>query len=100
MGYSRQRQSDSLITGFSWGIMLPVIILLLIYFVRYRGIPLTRFVIDLQELKLLFKILILCGFANLAIFFFFYRRRMDKAAKGIIMATFVYGILVLFSRLS
>jgi len=100
MGYSRQRQSDSLISGFSWGIMLPVIILLLIYFVRYRGIPLTRFVVDIQELKLLFKILSLCGFANLAIFFFFYRRRMDKAAKGIIMATFVYGILVLFSRLS
>jgi len=100
MGYSRQRQSDSLISGFSWGIMLPVIILLLIYFVRYRGIPLTRFVVDIQELKLLFKILSLCGFANLAIFFFFYRRRMDKAAKGINMATFVYGILVLFSRLS
>jgi hypothetical protein len=99
MGQARQRQSDSLITGFTWGIILPLIILLLIYFIRYSEIPLTRFVANLQEMKLLFKILSLCGFANLAVFFLFYRKRMDKAAKGIIMATFVYGILVLFSRL-
>ncbi len=95
MGQARQRQSDSMTTGFWWGIILPLIILLLIYFVRYHEIPLTRFIVNLQELKLLFKIISLCGFANLAVFFLFYRKRMDKAAKGVIMATFVYGILVL-----
>jgi hypothetical protein len=98
MGQSRLKRLDKFSVGMIWGIILPFIVFLFIYLIRYGSIPIIQFVIHLSEMKILIKILSLCGFSNLLVFLYFYRNRLDKAAKGIIAATFVYGFLVLVSR--
>ncbi len=85
--------------GLAWGIFVPLVIFLIIYLLRYGEIPLSQFLSNLREMRILIKILSLCGFFNLVTFLLFYRRKMDKAAKGVIAATFIYAILVLLSRL-
>jgi hypothetical protein len=98
MGLSRQKKIDKLYNGFIWGILLPLIIFLLIYLIRYRSFSFSGFIENLSELKILIKLLSLCGFSNLVLFFYLYRIKMDNAARGVIAATFVFGFLVLISR--
>lgn len=98
MRQSRLKKWDRISTGFTSGIALPLLLFLLIYLLRYDYIPFNRFVVNLREMKILIKMLSLCGFADLLLFFFFYRLRMDRAARGVIAATFVYGFIVLVSR--
>jgi hypothetical protein len=98
MGQSRQKRWDKFSVGMFWGIISPLVLFLIIYLIRYNSIPISQFLVHLREMKILIKILSLCGFSNLLIFLYFYRNRLDNAAKGIIAATFVYGFLVLVSR--
>jgi hypothetical protein len=99
MGQSRLRKLDKFMVGLIWGMILPLLIFLAIYLVRYPAIPLVTFIGNLEEMNILVKILSLCGFVNLLLFLWFYRKRLDKAAKGVIAATFVYGFMVLISRI-
>jgi hypothetical protein len=98
MRQSRLKKWDLFSTGFTGGIALPLLLFVLFYLLRYNHIPFSRFVVNLSEMKILFKMLSLCGFADLLLFFFFYRLRMDRAARGVIAATFAYGFIVLISR--
>jgi hypothetical protein len=98
MGQSRQKRLDKFAVGMIWGIIFPLVIFVFIYLIRYGSIPFSQFLFQLRELKIVIKILSLCGFSNLLIFLYFYRNKLDKAAKGVIAATFVYGFLVLVSR--
>ncbi len=98
MGQSRMKRWDRLSVGWLWGLFLPLSVFLLIYLFRYSDIPFSQFISDLSEMKILIKLLSLCAFLNLLIFLYFYRKGMDRASKGVIAATFVYGLLVLVSR--
>ncbi len=99
MGQARLRKYNSLTTGFILGMVLPLVVLLGIALVRYPSVPFFKLLTHLWEMKLLVKIVSLCGFVNLLVFTFFYRNRMDMAARGVIMATFFYAVIVLISRL-
>ncbi len=99
MGTRRQQQYDTLKTGLIAGVLLPLSVFLILYLLRYASMPLGTFLIRLRELKILVKLLSLCGFANLLVFLFFYRNKMDRAARGVVAATFLYAMLVLVSRL-
>jgi hypothetical protein len=98
MGQGRQKRLDKFSVGMIWGITFPLILFVFIFLIRYNSIPFVRFLTHLHEMKILIKILSLCGFPNLLIFLYFYRNRLDRAAKGVIAATFIYGFLVLISR--
>jgi hypothetical protein len=98
MRQSRLKKWDRFSTGFTGGILMPLFLFLVIYLVRYSRIPLSQFVMNLSEMKILIKMLSLCGFSDLLLFFYFYRLRMDRAARGVIAATFTYGFVVLISR--
>ena len=95
MGRGRQRKYDKLTFGLSVGVLLPLLIFFIIYLFRYSEVDLQSYLRQLWKLKLTLKILSLCGFANLLVFFYFFRRKMDKAARGIIFATFLYAFLFL-----
>ena len=86
---------DKLSAGFFLGILAPLSIFLIIYLIRYTDIPISEYVVQLWKLKITFKILSLCGFVNLLIFFLYLKLEMEKAAKGVIMATLVYALLFL-----
>jgi hypothetical protein len=95
MGRGRRLKSDRISTGFLSGVLVPLLIFIGIYLVRYHEYPFATYLEHLWKLRLTFKILSLAGFANLLIFFYFYKLKMDKAAKGIIMGSLLYALLFL-----
>jgi uncharacterized BrkB/YihY/UPF0761 family membrane protein len=95
MGRARQKKFDRILNGFLAGLFIPAAIFFGIYIFRYEQIPISEYLSQLWKLNITFKILSLCGFANLLLFFWFYRNKMDRAAKGIIMGTLVYALLFL-----
>ncbi len=99
MGQARLKKYNTLSTGLIIGILLPLAVFLGITLAKYPEIPLFRLLAHLWEMKLLVKILSLCGFINLLAFTFFYRNKMDSAARGVITATIFYAAIVLLSRL-
>jgi hypothetical protein len=95
MGQGRKKKYDRLSFGLITGILVPLVIFFMIYFFRYSNLDIEVYLQQIWKLNLTFKILSLCGFTNLLIFFYFYRSKMDKAARGIILATFIYAFLFL-----
>jgi hypothetical protein len=95
MGRGRQKKYDKLTFGLTVGVILPLLIFFIIYLARYSEVDFLNYFQQLWKLKLTLKILSLCGFANLLVFFYFFRRKMDQAARGIITATFLYAFLFL-----
>ncbi len=95
MGRGRQKKYDKITFGLTAGILIPLLIFFGIYLARYNEVAVQEYLRQLWQLRLTFKILSLCGFANLLLFFYFYRNNMDMAARGIIFATFVYALIFL-----
>lgn len=93
MGQGRTKKYNKLIFGFITGIFLPLFIFLLIFAFRYNEISLSDYIMQLWNLKIIFKILSLCAFANILLFFLFNRLKMSEAMKGIIMATLLFALL-------
>lgn len=96
----RKRSSvDRLLTGLVIGILVPVLFFMLIYQIKYGQMDFTTYVKNIWQMKLFLKILSLCVFPNLGFFLMFYRRKYDMAARGVILATFIYAFVVLIAKL-
>ncbi len=99
MGERRRKQYDRLRTGILTGLLLPLTVFILLYLIRYSSVPFFTYLSHLQDMKILVRLLSLCGFVNLLVFLIFYRAGMDKAARGVVAATLVYALAVLVSTL-
>lgn len=99
MGRGRRKKYDKMMAGVVAGLAVPMVIFLSIYFVRYTAIPLFEFFVHLWKMGLTFKILSLCGFANLAIFFIYLKFGMEKGARGVLLSTFIYALLFVIFEL-
>jgi hypothetical protein len=96
---SKRKKYDRLIIGWLAGIMLPLIIFIITYQVKYSEMGFSAFVQNMWQMKILMKLLSICVFPNLGFFFLFYRLKYDLAARGVIMATFMYAFMVLIAKL-
>ena len=99
MSLRKRNRYDRIFTGWLIGIMAPLIIFLIVYQVKYSGMEFTVYLRNVWQMKIFLKILSLCVFPNLGFFFLFYRMKYDMAARGVIMATFMYAFFVLFAKL-
>lgn len=90
---------DHLLTGWLIGIIAPLVIFLIVYEVKYSGIEFPVYLRNVWQMKIFLKILSLCVFPNLGFFFLFYRMKYDMAARGVILATFMYAFVVLIAKL-
>lgn len=96
----RKRSSvDRLLTGLVIGILVPVLFFVLIYQMKYGQMEFFAYVKSIWQMKIFLKILSLCVFPNLGFFLMFYRRKYDMAARGVILATFIYAFVVLIAKL-
>ena len=95
----KRNRFDRILTGFLIGIFFPLIIFLITYEVKYSDMDFLIFVRNMWKMKIFLKLLSLCVFPNLGFFFVFYRLKYDMAARGVIMATFMYAFLVLIAKL-
>jgi len=94
-----QHRFDQILTGFCIGIILPLIIFLITYKVKYSEVEFIVYLHRIWQMKILLKILSLCVFPNLGAFLLFLRMKYERAARGVVMATFIYAFVVLIAKL-
>lgn len=99
MTIRKRNRFDRIMTGWLIGTIVPLIIFLITYEVKYSEIGFLDYLENMWNMKLFLKILSLCVFPNLGFFLLFYRQKYDMAARGIILATFMYTFLVLIAKL-
>ena len=86
---------DSTILGLIVGIIAPLLVMLGFWKVQFGHTSLIGFcevMIQSNNLPGLISIGLL---GNLGAFFVFYRLKLDVSARGVIMATFMYGLVII-----
>lgn len=86
---------DSLLLGIPAGLVGPVVGVLVFYFVNFSNSEFGSFFRMAAEQNLLSPLLSLCAVINLGIFFLFIRINHLHSARGIILSTFLYGIVII-----
>ncbi len=84
--------------GFYPGIIFPIIIFLVFYIVQYKEVSFKDYIESMWQFQLLFKLLSLCVVPNLLLFLYYFKQKKDMAARGVLMATFLYAFIVLISK--
>jgi hypothetical protein len=99
MSPRKRNRYDQILTGWIIGIIFPIVVFLIVYQLKYSEMEFTVYIRNIWQMKIFLKILSLCVFPNLGFFFLFYRVKYDMAARGVIMATFMYAFAVLVAKL-
>jgi len=68
------------------------------YWVKYSEMDFSIYLKNIWQMKIFLKLISLCVLPNLGFFMIFYKLRYDMAARGVIMATFMYAIAVLIAK--
>jgi hypothetical protein len=98
MATNKQKRFDRILIGWLIGTIVPLILFFVIYQVKYSETEFLIYLKNLWRIKVLTNILRLCVIPNLGFFFIFYRLKYDKVVRGVIMATFMYALLVLIAK--
>ena len=97
---ARKRNTvDRLLVGWVIGIVVPLLFFLVFYQMKYSEMQFMVYLRNVWDMKIFLKIISLCVFPNLGFFFLFYRNKYDMAARGVILATFMYAFLVLIAKI-
>ena len=99
MALRKRNRYDRMLIGWLIGTLVPIVIFLITYQVKYTEMEFMIFLKNMWKMKIFLKILSLCVVPNLGFFFLFYRNKYDMAARGVIMATFIYAFAVLIAKL-
>ena len=94
-----KRPFDKLWVGIALGIVLPFFIMFLFYLSSYAYLTVPEFLRKMVFNAIFFKLLSLCSIINLGTFFFFYQTKNDRAARGVIMATLIFAIIVMIKQI-
>ncbi len=90
---------DKIIWGLLFGLLFPLLIFWCYYFIKFRDIPFTTYILNLHTYGLLFKIMSLCVLSDLPLFYLFLQFKYMKGARGIVMSCFLFGFAVLGYRI-
>lgn len=85
---------DSILLGILVGLIGPVIGVLVFYFVNFSTSNISNFFSMAAAQNLLSPLLSLCAVINLGVFFLFIKINYLQTARGIILSTFLYGLLI------
>jgi len=95
-----ERKADKIWVGLLAGIILPFLVMLIVYLSSYAYLTAPEFLRKMAFQAVFLKLLSLCVVPNLGTFFLFYKSRYDRAARGVILATFIFAILVMVNQMS
>lgn len=87
-------KKNSLALGIIGGLIAPIIGLLCFWLFSYRQMSVHEFITYTHRYQLLSGILTKCLFFNLATFFLFLYFKLEDSSKGVLMATVIYGIII------
>ncbi len=93
------RKADRFWIGLVAGIVLPALVLLIFYLSSYAYLTVPEFLRKMVFQSIIFKLLSLCAVINLGAFFLFYQTQHDKAARGVIFATFLFAFAVMINQI-
>jgi hypothetical protein len=92
-------KKDNLQLGLGLGFILPLLVFLLIYAVRFNEASLSEFVQTFANQKGLITFFgVWCLVSNIALFTYYVNNQKDKTAKGIFAITLLYGIGILLAK--
>jgi hypothetical protein len=89
---------DKLWPALVLGILFPLLCFSIYAKYRFPEVPLTEIYGHVQKLGITSAMLSLSVFLNLFVFFFFIWQKADKAAKGILTATLMYALVVVYIK--
>ncbi len=91
----KQKKADVPLTGWITGLLLPPLSFLLIWILVTTHQTLDNFITKAIAANVLSKFLSLAVLPNLLLFFIFIWTKMDRAAKGVLYATFFLSLVVI-----
>lgn len=89
---------DSFIFGLVPGLILPWVGFYIYYLLFFSYMSLSGFANHLRSIDMLVSVVSLGAILNLAMFFIFYQFKLDRSAKGVIGATFIYAFIVIIYK--
>ncbi len=98
MQKSRKKKLDNVGFGLLTGLLLPLIIFVVIYFVRDNSLSFSDYMKSLWMIHVLLKVGSLCVLANVAAFWGFLHLKYERAARGVLGATILWAFVVLISK--
>lgn len=96
---SLKQNLNNTITGLLSGIFLPVVVFIIIYFVLSNQITMSNFMQFLMERKIQGHFISISIIPNLLVFFIFIWSNKIKAARGVLLSTFLWAFVILAIRL-
>ena len=87
-------RKDDLKFGLLLGFLIPLLGTFVYYFVQFRNVATLEefFQYLFREKGLMTAMISILLVANIAVFTYFINNRRDKSAKGIFIATLIYGL--------
>jgi hypothetical protein len=85
--------------GLAFGLLLPLITNMIHWQWSWKMLTYKHFLMHMIDRRVLGGILSLCLLPNLGIFFLFLNREYYKTSRGILLATFAYGFLILYIKM-
>lgn len=95
-----ERKADKIWVGLLTGLLLPFLVMLIVYLSSYAYLTVPDFLFKMAFQAVFLKLLSLCAVVNLGSFFLFYQGKYDRAARGVILATFIFAIIVMANQIS
>lgn len=91
-------KKDAFLTGFIPGLVAPLLGFYIYFLIFFKYMGFGKFIEHLQRINMIVSVLSLGVVLNLAIFFLFYQLKLDRSAKGVIAATFIYAFIVVYFK--
>ncbi|MFN8153024.1 MAG: hypothetical protein U0Y08_01895 [Bacteroidia bacterium] len=96
---ARLKLKDQFMTGFVPALLLPLLGFYIYYLLFFGYMTFDGFVDHVVRSNLAVSVLSLGVILNLGLFFLYYVKEIDKAARGVIGATFLYAFVVLYFKI-
>ncbi len=94
----KQNKLNSIPTGILTGVLLPAVCFILIIFLKKGQHSPGDYFRMLKEVGAAPRLLSLCLLPNLLLFFAFIRRNSLSSARGVIIAMFITGIVIIILK--
>ena len=91
-------KKDNTILGFIIGLVAPLIVMFGFWRYQFGHTSLIGFYEVMVQSNNLTGLISIGLLGNLGAFFLFYRQKLDVSARGVILASFLYGLLIVILK--
>lgn len=94
-----KKKFDNILSGVITGVVLPSIFIYVFYMINYSYTTFTVMVEHYYDVGRISSLLSLSLLVNLVVFFLLYWRKFEMMPRGVILATFIWGIAIVYFKL-